>query len=50
MIRHRKKGESGQRAGSEDVNPLYGFYYFSDGHKIDDNNAEAMDKNLYYES
>ena len=35
---------------SEDINPIYGFYYFSDGQKIDDNNAEAEDENQYYES
>ena len=49
MSRH-KKDKGGQAARSEDVNPVYGFYYFSDGQKIDDNKAEATDKNLYYES
>ena len=49
MIR-KKKEKVGQAARSEDANPIYGFYYFSDGQKIDDNNAEATDENQYYES
>ena len=34
----------------EDLNPVYGFYYFANGQQIDDNNAEATDENQYYES
>ena len=37
-------------ASSEDENPVYGIYYFSTGQKIDDNNAEVVDENQYYES
>ena len=49
VIRHNKKKEQ-EHVRSEDVNPVYGIYYFSDGQKIDENNAEATDENQYYES
>ena len=37
-------------ASSEDENPVYGIYFFSTGQKIDNNNAEIVDENQYYES
>ena len=32
----------------EDMNPVYGLYYFGDGERVDDNNSEMMDENTYY--
>ena len=31
-----------------DVNPNYGFYYTSDGDKIDESTVEVTDENPYY--
>ena len=36
--------------GGEDLNPVYGLYYFEDGQQIDDKNAEAIDENQDYEN
>ena len=36
--------------GQEDLNPVYGLYYFEDGQQIDDKNAEAIDENQDYEN
>jgi len=41
----RKEIQSG-----EDLNPVYGLYYFEDGQQIDDKNAEAIDENQDYEN
>ena len=46
----RQKKSKDMTASSEDENPVYGIYYFSTGQKIDDNNAEVVDENQYYES
>ena len=32
-----------------DMNPVYGLYYFNDGERVDDSNAEVMDENSYYD-
>ena len=51
FLRKRKKEKEHQAVRrEEDLNPVYGFYYFANGQQIDDNNAEATDENQYYES
>ena len=51
FLRKRKKEKEHQAVRhKEDLNPVYGFYYFANGQQIDDNNAEATDENQYYES
>ena len=35
---------------SEDLNPVYGMYYFSDGERIDESQSEVADGNEYYAS
>ena len=44
----RKENKSSQPI-NEDLNPVYGLYYFSDGERVDDSNAEVMDENSYYD-
>ena len=48
--RKKKATKEETTTRSEDVNPVYGFYYFVDGQHVDDNNAEATDENQYYET
>ena len=48
--RKKKAEKKDTSTRSEDLNPVYGFYYFADGQQVDDNNAEATDENQYYES
>ena len=43
-----KKNKREQPIGG-DMNPVYGLYYFSDGERVDDSNAEVMDENSYYD-
>ena len=51
FLRKRKKEKEHQAVmREEDLNPVYGFYYFANGQQIDENNAEATDENQYYES
>ena len=47
LSRQQKKKEI---QGGEDLNPVYGLYYFEDGQQIDDKNAEAIDENQDYEN
>ena len=44
----RKKDKSSQPI-SEDLNPVYGLYYFSDGERVDDSSVEVLDENSYYD-
>ena len=44
----RKKENKSNQAMDEDMNPVYGLYYFSDGERVDENNSEMMDENTYY--
>ena len=46
--RRRRKENKSNQAMDEDLNPVYGLYYFSDGERVDDNNSEMMDENTYY--
>ena len=50
-LRRKKKKEENKRSQpiSEDMNPVYGLYYFSDGERVDDSNVEVMDENSYYD-
>ena len=44
----RMRRKKSNQAMDEDLNPVYGLYYFSDGERVDDNNSEMMDENTYY--
>ena len=44
-----QKAQTGE-IRSEDLNPVYGMYYFSDGRRIDESQSEVADGNEYYES
>ena len=46
--RMRRKENKSNQAMDEDMNPVYGLYYFGDGERVDDNNSEMMDENTYY--
>ena len=48
--RQRKKKVIEQPAKFDDLNPVYGLYYFSDGQQVDYNQAEVTDENQYYGS
>ena len=45
----KKKEKRRKQPVHEDLNPVYGLYYFSDGQRIDDSNAEVADENAYYD-
>ena len=50
ILKHKKAQKA--RAGetqSEDLNPVYGMYYFSNGGRIDESQSEVADGNGYYE-
>ena len=44
----RKKAEA-RRTETQDVNPVYGRYYFENGVRIDDSTVEVEDQNALYE-
>ena len=48
--RQRNKKVIEQPAKFDDLNPVYGLYYFSDGQQVDYNEAEVTDENQYYGS
>ena len=48
--RQRNKKVIEQPAKFDDLNPVYGLYYFSDGQQVDYNQAEVTDENQYYGS
>ena len=50
-LRRKKKKKENKRSPpiSEDLNPVYGLYYFSDGQRVDDSSVEVMDENSYYD-
>jgi len=50
LIMKRKKAQRAQAGGiqSEDLNPVYGMYYFSNGGRINESQSEVTDGNEYY--
>ena len=48
-LRKKKKEKERKQPMDEDMNPVYGLYYFSDGERVDDSNAEVVDENSYYD-
>ena len=50
LLLKRKKDQKAQAGEirSEDLNPVYGMYYFSNGGRIDERQSEVTDGNEYY--
>ena len=50
LVLKRRKNQKTQagESQSEDLNPVYGMYYFSDGGRIDQSQSEVADGNDYY--
>ena len=50
-LNNKKKKDENERKQpiDGDMNPVYGLYYFNDGERVDDSNAEVMDENSYYD-
>ena len=44
-----KRKAKAKKTVTQDVNPIYGRYYFPDGVRIDDSTAEVQDQNAMYE-
>ena len=48
-LQKKKKEKERKQPIDEDMNPVYGLYYFSDGERVDDSSAEVVDENSYYD-
>ena len=51
VVKWRKKQRAQAQAGEikgEDLNPVYGIYYFSNGGRIDESQSVVADGNEYY--
>ena len=48
IIRKKKHGDQKGQIEGEDLNPVYGMYYFSNGAKIDESQSEVVEGNEYY--
>ena len=44
-----KKKAKAKKTVTQDENPIYGRYYFSDGARVDSSTAEVQDQNALYE-
>ena len=52
VLRHKKKKKkeiAAAQKSTEDKNPVYGLYYFTDGAQIDAGNSEVVDSNAGYD-
>ena len=48
LKRRKNQGTQAGESQNEDLNPVYGMYYFSDGGRIDKSQSEVADGNDYY--